>query len=117
MRGFRALGAATAVAASVACAVAVAPVYGARPSAATHAVTIKDIDFHPARLVVHHGDTVRWSFLDASTSHNVTSTGAKRFHSSPTKRTGTYSVRFRHSGTYRYHCTIHPNMVAKVVVR
>lgn len=117
MRCFRALGAATGVAASVACAVAVAPVYAARPTAATHAVAIKDIDFHPARLVVHRGDPVRWRFLDASTSHNVTSMGARRFHSSPTKLTGTYSVRFSRTGTYRYHCTIHPNMVARVVVR
>lgn len=111
---------AVAALAASACAIAVVPAqaaYVAHAAAATHTVAIKDIDFHPVRLVVRRGDTVRWRFLDASTSHNVTSTGAMRFRSSPTKLTGTYSVRFTRSGTYRYRCTIHPNMVARVVVR
>jgi plastocyanin len=30
--------------------------------------------------------------------------------------TGTYTVRFRRPGTYRYVCTIHPNMRGRVIV-
>jgi plastocyanin len=50
-------------------------------------------------------------------SHNVTSRGAPRFRSSPTKMTGTWSVRFAKAGTYRYVCTLHPGMAGRVVVR
>ncbi len=89
---------------------------GAR-TAATRTVSIKDIDFHPKRLVIAKGDTVTWKFQDAVVSHNVTSRGTLRFRSSQTKQAGKYSVRFTKSGTYRYVCTIHPNMVASVVVR
>jgi plastocyanin len=111
------LRAAAAILAASACAFAAVPAQASPATAVTRAVAIKDIDFHPARLVVHRGDTVRWRFLDESTSHNVTSKGAPRFRSSPTKRTGSYSFRFTRSGTYRYRCTIHPNMVARIVVR
>jgi plastocyanin len=89
---------------------------GAR-TAATRVVAIHDIDFHPARLNARRGDTVTWRFEDPSVSHNVTSVGASRFHSSPSKLTGTWSVRFTKSGTYRYVCTIHPGMAGRVVVR
>ncbi len=80
-------------------------------------VRIKDIDFHSRTITVHRGDSVNWVWLDGPTPHNVTSRGAKRFRSSPTKTRGTYTVRFSRSGTYRYVCTIHFNMKGKVVVR
>jgi plastocyanin len=86
-------------------------------SAQTRTVRIHDIGFHPSRLVVHRGDSVRWRFVDPEVSHNVTSRGHARFHSSPTRLTGSYSVRFKRRGTYRYVCTIHPNMRGSVVVR
>lgn len=89
---------------------------GARMAAA-RTVSIKDIDFHPKRLVVAVGDTVTWRFQDKVVSHNVTSRGSSRFRSSTTKQSGVHSVRFTKTGTYRYVCTIHLNMVASVVVR
>ena len=86
-------------------------------AATSHTVRIKDIDFNPRTITVRRGDSVRWVWLDGSTPHNVKSRGPLRFRSSPTKTQGTYTVRFRHSGTYRYVCTIHFNMKAKVIVR
>jgi len=86
-------------------------------SAQTRTVRIHDIGFHPSRLVIHRRDSVRWKFVDQQVSHNVTSRGHARFHSSPTRLTGSYSVRFNRRGTYRYVCTIHPNMRGSVVVR
>lgn len=80
-------------------------------------VRIQDIDFHPAAVVIHRGRSVTWRFLDPEVVHNVTSRGVLRFRSSPTKRSGTYTVRFTKPGTYRYRCTIHPNMRGRVVVR
>ena len=92
-------------------------VAGAGGAAATRGVEIEDIDFKPGRVVVRKGATVRWTFADGSTAHNVVSRGAKRFKSSPVKSQGTYSVRFRRKGTYRYVCTLHPGMAGRVVVR
>jgi plastocyanin len=85
--------------------------------AASVVVRIKDIDFQPHRVVVRRGGSVTWRFLDERTPHNVTSRGRTRFHSSPTKQSGSYTVRFRTAGTYRYVCTIHFNMTAAVVVK
>jgi len=85
--------------------------------AVSRTVQIKDIDFHPARLVVHRGDRVTWRFLDEEVSHNVTSVAKPRFRSSGSRMTGTYSVRFTRKGTYRYVCTIHANMRGRIVVR
>ncbi|MEA2492672.1 MAG: hypothetical protein QOJ29_583 [Thermoleophilaceae bacterium] len=86
-------------------------------SAQTRTVRIHDIGFHPSRLVIKRGDSVRWKFVDPEVSHNVTSRGHARFHSSPTRLTGSYRTRFTRRGTYRYVCTIHPNMRGSVVVR
>ena len=101
------------VAAVVVAAVMAAPAHGA----GDRTVQIKDIDFHPARLVVHRGDRVTWRFLDEEVSHNVTSVAKPRFRSSDSRMTGTYSVRFTRKGTYRYVCTIHANMRGRIVVR
>ncbi len=87
---------------------------GATPTKTVHIV---DIDFSPHSLTVSRGTTVRWTFEDPYTPHNVTSRGAKRFRSSPTKQSGTYAVRFTKAGTYTYVCTIHFNMKGRVVVR
>lgn len=86
-------------------------------AATTRTVVLEDIEFTPSRVTVSRGSTVRWVWRDGATSHNVISRGTKRFRSSTTKQSGTYSVRFRRSGTYRYVCTIHPNMIGRVVVR
>jgi plastocyanin len=86
-------------------------------AAARHTVRIHDIDFHPSSLVVHRGDEVTWRFLDDEVSHNVTSVGRTRFRSSGSRMTGSYSVRFTRTGTYRYVCTIHANMRGRIVVR
>ena len=86
-------------------------------AAGTRVVEIKDIDFTPSALKVTKGTTVRWEFEDDATAHNVRSRGTRRFRSSPTKSSGSYSVRFRRAGTYRYVCTLHPGMAGRVVVR
>ena len=86
-------------------------------AAGTRSVVVEDIDFKPRSVTVRKGTTVRWSFRDGPTEHNVISRGRPRFAGSPEKTTGTYSVRFRRSGTYRYVCTLHPGMAGRVVVR
>lgn len=108
-RGAVALLATTAATAAVVPTVAGAT--GAR-AAATKTVHIVDIAYKPKKLTVRKGTTVRWSFDDQIVAHTVTSTGSKRFKSSPEKRSGTYKVTFRKAGTYRYFCMVHPNVAA-----
>jgi plastocyanin len=87
----------------------------APPRSAT--VTLRDIAFHPARVTVRRGGTVRFRWADGRTQHNVTSTGAHRFRSSPTQSNGAYTVRLRTAGTYRFVCTIHFGMRGRIIVR
>ena len=86
-------------------------------AAVTRQVLLKDIEFTPSTVTIQRGSSVRWVWKDPRVSHNVKSRGRLRFRSSDTKLTGTHLVRFRSKGTYRYVCTIHPNMIGKVVVR
>lgn len=83
----------------------------------THVVRIRDIAFHPARLVIARGERVTWRFVDPEVSHNVRSRGHRRFRSSNAMLTGSFTRTFPHTGTYRYVCTLHPGMAGAIVVR
>jgi plastocyanin len=102
------------LAASCAIVVPTAALGGAR-AASSHTVTLKDIRFHPGTLDINRGDSVKWVWRDGETEHNVT------FHTahSRTQASGSYTLRFTHSGTFAYHCTIHGSegMRGKIVVR
>jgi plastocyanin len=90
---------------------------GGASAAATRTVTLKDIAFSPASLKVSRGTKVTFAFRDATTVHNVTSTGAKRFKTISNRSTGSLSRTFQRSGTYRFQCTLHPGMTGRIVVR
>ncbi len=82
--------------------------------AASHTVTLKDIAFHPGEVRIARGDSVTWAWRDGETEHNVTFHG---FHSR-TQTHGSYTVRFMHSGTFSYECTLHvaEGMKGEIVV-
>jgi plastocyanin len=84
---------------------------------ATKTVTLKDIAFSPKSLTVSKGATVAFAFRDGSTTHNVTSTGARRFKTIPNRSSGSVARTFRRAGTYRYECTLHPGMTGRISVR
>jgi plastocyanin len=86
---------------------------GAR-STGSHTVTLKDIAFHPGDLSINRGDSVTWVWRDGETEHNVT---FHDFHSR-TQAHGSYTVRFEHSGTFSYMCTLHvaEGMKGKIIV-
>lgn len=84
-------------------------------SSAEKAVEIDDFAFQPATLTVARGTTVRFTNKD-DIAHTATRNGGG-FN---TKRIGpgkSASVRFNSAGTFRYHCSIHPSMKGKIVVR
>jgi plastocyanin len=77
-------------------------------------VFIQGMAFNPASITVTAGTTITWTNKDAI-SHTVTS-DSNAFNSGTVKSGATFSFTFATAGTYSYHCTIHPSMVASVTV-
>lgn len=99
------------------CSLLAAPALAAGPTAqtsATKTVSISGFAYKPATLTVAKGTTVRFANNDQA-PHTATRAGGF-----DTKRIGagkSASVRFNARGTFRYHCTIHPEMRGKIVVQ
>jgi plastocyanin len=91
------------------------PIAGSQ-ARAVKTVTLRNIAFSPKRLTIARNTTVTFSWRDGGTTHNVTSTGRKRFKSISDRSSGSRSVRFTRAGTYRYECTLHPGMTGSIVV-
>jgi plastocyanin len=106
----RSIAALAALAAAVAAPAAVASGSGA---GRTTTVTLKHISFIRPTVHINKGDSVKWVWKDPTVPHNVT---FAHMHSG-TKQKGTYTLRFTTAGTFRYHCTIHPGMDGRVIVR
>jgi plastocyanin len=75
-------------------------------------VTIKEMAYTPASLTVAAGATVTWVWQDGAIAHDVKGDG---FHSKVQSK-GTFSHRFTEAGTYKYLCTLHPNMTGRIEV-
>jgi plastocyanin len=80
-------------------------------------VTLKDIAFAPKSVSIARGSKVTFAFRDDGTTHNVTSTGRKRFKRISDRASGSPSRTFSSAGTYRYVCTLHPGMSGRITVR
>ncbi len=80
-------------------------------------VDVADMKFSPADITVKAGETVTWKFDDGGIPHTVT--GLKDIGmsiSSPIQKDGEYSHVFDRPGTYKYVCTLHPQMEGTVTV-
>jgi plastocyanin len=78
-------------------------------------VVIKDFMYTPMSLTVKAGTTVTWVNRDDE-PHNVTSdTGL--FRSGGFDTNETFSYKFDKPGTYHITCSIHPRMIATIVVQ
>jgi plastocyanin len=80
----------------------------------TAPVTVGNIFFSPSAVTATVGDTVKWTWNSAGTSHSTTSGACSPncmpdghwdsgVHSSP----NTFSFTFTSAGTYPYHCSVH----------
>lgn len=70
--------------------------------------------FQPDSVTVDPGDTVHWTNLD-SVTHTVTSNSGA-FGSPFLAQNDEYSHAFATSGTFSYHCSLHPSMTGTVTV-
>jgi plastocyanin len=76
-------------------------------------VTIKGFKFKPGTIDIGKGDRVVWVNRDG-VKHDATRGGS--FTTGKIKPGAAVAVRFGAKGTYRYHCTLHPEMIGKIVV-
>jgi len=89
---------------------------GANAPAQPVEVKIDNFAFAPPTLTVAAGTTVKWVNRD-DIPHTVVSEDKSTFKSKAMDTDDSFSYRFAKPGTYNYFCSIHPKMVAKVVVQ
>ncbi len=83
-------------------------------AASTRAVMIRQFTYRPDTETIPVGTTVNWTNLDL-VAHTVTSDNGV-FDSGLLQNRGTCAITFTTPGTFAYHCTVHPAMVATIKV-
>jgi plastocyanin len=86
----------------------------ALPATTRERVKIVDFAFHPKTLSVAKGTKVKW-VNKGSVSHTTTSNSGV-WDSGVLAPGQAFSRVFKKAGTFKYHCSIHPSMVGKIVV-
>lgn len=78
-------------------------------------IKIDNFSFTPPTITVHAGAHVRWTNRD-DVPHTVVSED-KSFRSRALDTDEAFDYTFSKPGTYKYFCSLHPNMTATVVVK
>jgi plastocyanin len=84
------------------------------PRAPESTISIRNFSFSPVSLTVPVGATVSWNNLDGE-PHTVKSID-QAFRSGALDQNDSFSFKFDKPGTYRYVCSIHPQMVGTIIV-
>ena len=72
--------------------------------------------FNPDSPSVAAGTTVTWVWDDDSASHTVTADG-NQFDSGLQSKGAKFTFTFKSAGTYKYHCSVHPQMLGTIKVQ
>lgn len=88
---------------------------GSTKPAGKNAVTIQNFAFSPASITIKAGDSITWTNED-SVGHSATADDAS-WDTGVLSQGQSKSVTFAKAGTYTYHCSVHPNMKATVIVK
>jgi len=78
-------------------------------------IRIVDFEFQPAAACVTPGTTVTW--INGGAQIHTTTADLGGWDSPFLNPGASYTVTFAQGGTFAYHCTPHPFMVAKIVVQ
>ncbi len=78
-------------------------------------ITIQNFAFSPASVTIPKGTTVTWINED-SVNHQIVDDAGTVFSSESLPKGAVYSFKFDNSGSYPYHCSIHPSMKGVVIV-
>lgn len=82
----------------------------------THYVNITSYQFIPNSLTINKDDTVIWTNADYVV-HTVSSDISRELDSGRFSTGVQFSHKFNTTGTYKYHCNIHPNMKGTITVQ
>lgn len=83
--------------------------------AAKNQVNIANFAFSPATITVKVGESVNWTNKD-NVGHSATADDGS-FDTGVLGQGESKSITFTKAGTYKYHCSMHPNMHGTVVVQ
>ncbi|MGS2808758.1 cupredoxin domain-containing protein [Nocardia sp. MW-W600-9] len=79
-------------------------------------IDVTGMKYSPADATIKVGETVTWKFSDKA-PHNVQGIGDKAMGiNSPIIDKGEWSYTFTQPGTYRYLCSLHPDMRGSITV-
>jgi len=85
---------------------------------ASGTINIRNMMFTPSQIAIKKGGTVTWTNND-TTTHTVIddlqNVGGP--HSGNIEPGATYSFKFESTGSFQYHCSIHPSMRGTIVVK
>jgi plastocyanin len=84
-------------------------------SSAGPTISIHEFMFSPTSITVTAGTTVHWKNLDPE-PHTIRAVDAS-FKSDALDQDDTFKFTFDKPGTYRYVCSIHPQMLGTIVVK
>lgn len=85
------------------------------PANTSSEISIMNLSFSPSNTTVKKGTQVTWTNND-STAHTVTADSGTGPSSGTLQPGGKYSFTFNDVGTFKYHCSIHPDMTGSVTV-
>ena len=78
-------------------------------------VNISNFTFNPKSVTIEKGGTITWTNND-SAAHTATGDDGE-FDSGELDQGKKYTKTFDKTGTFKYHCEIHPSMTATVEVK
>ena len=94
---------------------------GSNPSSSkpvsTSSVSIKNTAFDPISVSVSAGSVITWTNNDSVYHQIITDSNLPDLESGVLDSGATYSFTFSQTGTFPYHCNIHPEMKGQVTVK
>lgn len=72
--------------------------------------------YDPSSTSVSVGQVIKWEFKDSANPHTVTADDGS-FDSGLLDSGKSYTKKFTKAGTFKYKCTIHPQMLGTVTVK
>ena len=79
-------------------------------------IKISNLSFNPETVTISKGSKVIWTNNEA-VIHTITSDNGEFTSSGQLNQGQSYEFTFADSGEFPYHCTPHPNMTAKIIVK
>ena len=86
------------------------------PSAKTINISIINFTFNPGVISINRGDTIIWTNND-SVPHQIKGDNLSNLGGQVMSNGQTYSYTFNDTGTFAYHCNIHPSMTGSIIVK